>query len=143
MFEQITIAFATWDFWQLLVTATIPLALHHYAKTTTTMNAINELRGKSVSLWNEIDCISKVFDQLEQKDRHRIMSYLNEYDHFCTLFNEGLISRKLARKTRKTTIINAYVIHEEFIRRWRDEYDREAWKNLQSCAERLQKSRKK
>ena len=137
MLQEISDVLLTWDLWQLLVTAAIPLTVHQYARTTTTMNAINELRGKSSKLWSDIADLSKDFDVLEPKDRHRIMNYLNEYDHFCTLFNEGLISRKIVRKTRKTTIKNAFSIHEKFIKRWRAEYDNGAWENLQLCASKI------
>ena len=98
------------------------------------MNAINELRGKSAGLWNTISTLSKEFDTLDANDRHKIMSYLNEYDHFCTLYNEGLINRRLVRKTRRTTIMNTYNIHSNFIGRWREEYDENAWLNLEVCA---------
>lgn len=139
MIENIVHLFLSWDFYQLLATAAIPFALHRYAKTTTTMNAINELRSKSAVIWGDISVLSKDFDGLSEIERHKIMNYLNEYDHFCTLFNEGLVSKDLVKRTRKTTVVNAYNIHKDFIQRWREEYDTGAWRNLQLCAERLQK----
>ena len=52
--DKIIEAIINWDFWMLLATATIPLALHNYSRTSTTMNAINELRQKSTIKWQAI-----------------------------------------------------------------------------------------
>ncbi|WP_075172908.1 DUF4760 domain-containing protein [Neptunomonas phycophila] len=135
--DKIIDAIINWDFWMLLATATIPLALHNYSRTSTTMNAINELRQKWTIKWQAITDIPKEFDNITPVQRHLIMDYLNEYDHFCTLYNEGLIKKSIVKKTRKTTIKNAFNIHKSFITRWREEYDAEAWINLELCASKI------
>lgn len=135
--NEIIEAIIDWDFWMLLATATIPIALHNFAKTSTTMNAINELRQKSTIKWLAIADIPKEFDRITLEQRHLIMDYLNEYDHFCTLYNERLINKSIVKKTRKTTIKNAFSIHKSFILRWREEYDADAWLNLELCAKKI------
>ncbi|MGY0588250.1 MAG: DUF4760 domain-containing protein [Paraglaciecola chathamensis] len=62
---------------------------------------------------------------------------LNEYDHFCTLYNERLINKSIVKKARKTTIQIAFSIHKPFIMRWREEYDADAWLNLELCANKI------
>lgn len=127
------------EFWQFLATVAIPFALHHYTKQTAAITAITELREKSDALWDRIKQLSPDYSSLSPDERDLIARYLNEYEHFCRLYNYRIISRRVARIARRGTILDAYGRYfESFIAKWREDQGKpEAWLQLQRCAIRL------
>jgi len=102
------------------------------------MTAVSELREKSDVAWNKIKKLSKKYDELNSEERDLVVSYINEYEHFCTLYNEGIVNKSLVKKTRKDTILYVQDNYWGFIDSWRkDQSKPEAWKQLEICAKNL------
>ncbi|MEM9103289.1 MAG: DUF4760 domain-containing protein [Pseudomonadota bacterium] len=125
------------EFWQLMATLLIAYSVHRYGKQNTTMNAVKELREKSDPAYKHIEHLPKKYEELGREQRSLVAAYLNEYEHFCALYNTGIINRSLAKITRQDTIVKAYEEYCGFIESWRKEHAPEAWEQLRICAEEL------
>lgn len=74
--------------------------------------------------------VQRIMDDKGGADRRRaktlVLSYLNAYEQFCGAINMGIVDEEYARDMRGSRVIDAYFGFYEFIRRCREDQDREA-----------------
>jgi hypothetical protein len=133
----------SFEFWQLIVTATIPIAIFRYQKVSATMSAVSKLREKSnpileLILSSKENIANLELEKIPDNQKHLIVCYINEYDHFCTLFNQKIISKKLAKKVIGPALISTYLYFFNFISKWREATKNpNNWNDLEICVSRL------
>lgn len=126
------------NFWQLLATLLIAYVVYDYGQQTTTMAAISDLREKSDQAWAKVKLLPQKYDELSYEQRDLVASYINEYEHFCTLYNEGVVNERLVEITRRDTIFYVQNYYDDFIETWRDKQKKpDAWKQLELCAKNI------
>lgn len=123
------------NFWQLIATLIIAYSVHYYGEQRITMDAIAEFRKNSDKAWAQIKSLPEEYENLTFDQRDLVVIYLNEYEHFCTLYNEGMINGALAELTRRDTILTANDDYHGFIDSWRVEQKKpRAFAQLRQCA---------